>query len=125
MGELESSLPPVFDRGTKLLEAWLVELELVPAKSIEPAEHLGEDGWREASVLLGGELEEAVEPIPRLEGHEVDEVARLGASEQRQELVDRELFAAERRSGRSRLGGEETCVRCVSATACTGPTATA
>jgi hypothetical protein len=57
--------------------------------------------------LLGRKLAEAVEPVERLEYHQVDEVACFGPAEDREYLVDRELLATQRRRRTRRLGGKE------------------
>jgi hypothetical protein len=75
----------------------------------EASGHLGEHLRGEAAVFLGGELEEVLEPVALFDRCEVDEVARLGASEHREHLVDGQLLAAQRRCGLSLLDREEPC----------------
>ena len=65
----------------------------------------------EAQILLSRELAEPIEPVARLERHQVHEVASLSASEHREHLVDRQLLAGERRRETAGLGREEARVR--------------
>jgi hypothetical protein len=55
---------------------------------------------------------EALEPVARLDGQQIDEVASLGATEEREQLVDRELLATEGGRGPSGLGREEAGIGC-------------
>lgn len=72
--ELERAFTPALDVVTELLVAGVVERDLLSAKAAERPEHLGEDRGREATILLGGELAESVEPVARLDRHQIDEV---------------------------------------------------
>ncbi len=58
-------------------------------------------------VLLRGELEEPVEAVARLYRRQVDEVARLGPSEDCENLVDGEFLAAQRWRGLARFCRKE------------------
>ncbi len=109
--ELDRALAPSRGFTAKPLVLVVVEFELISAKPIEPREHVGEHSRVEAEVFLQRELAESLESVAWLERHQVDEVSSFRASEEREHLVDRELFATEHRSWRPRLGWEEPCVR--------------
>jgi hypothetical protein len=109
--ELDHLLTPSRDFTAKPLVLRVVVLELVSAKPIEPREHVGEDSRVEAEVFLQRELAESLESVARLERHQVDEVSSLGAPEEREHLVDRELLAAEHRGEPPGFGRKEPCVR--------------
>ena len=106
-GKLQGTLAPGLDVAPELFVASVVELELVSSQSAELSEHVSEDGRAEAEVLLGCEPAESVETVARLDRHQVDEVAGLGAAEHGEHLVDGELLTGEHRSWPPGFGREE------------------
>jgi hypothetical protein len=109
-GKLKREPAPAVDLAPELVVAGVVQLEFLSPEPPEAAEHLGQDRRVEAAVPLGRKAAEALEPVARLDGEEIDEVASLGATEEREQLVDRELLAAKRGSWSSWLGREEAGV---------------
>jgi len=65
----------------ELFELHVVDRELIPSKTWEAIQHLGEDDWAETSVLLASQFEEARKAKARLDGHEIDVVAGLRPAE--------------------------------------------
>lgn len=93
VSKVKRSLTPTLDVVAELLVPGVVERELVAAEPAEPAEHLGEDRWAEATILLGRELTKPLETVVWLDLHQIDEVAGFGASEEGEQLVDGELLS--------------------------------
>jgi hypothetical protein len=65
-----------------------------------------------SAVLLGRQVAQPFETEPLDELGDVDEVARLGAVEQREELVRPELFERQDRSERPAVGRTTAGTRC-------------
>ena len=76
----------------KLFEPKVVDGELVPPKTWEAIQHLGENDWTEAMVLFACQFEETSEAKTRLDGHEIDVVAGLRPTEHGEYLVGGEFF---------------------------------
>jgi hypothetical protein len=105
--ELERALTPALDVAAELFVPVVVEVELLSAEAAQPGEHVGEDRGAEAAILLGCKAAETFEAVAGLELHQVDEVASLGTSEQRKQLVDRQLLTGKHRSWFARLGWKQ------------------
>jgi hypothetical protein len=71
--------------------------ELLEGESVEAVELLGQNLGVEAPVFLVGPSAQVLQPPSVDDGGEVDEVAGLGAVEQRQDLVDGELLPGQGR----------------------------
>ena len=85
----------------------VVELELVTSQAAEPPKHLRENIRRESAILLGGKRAEMPQSVAWLDGHQICEVPRLGATEDGKHLVDGQLLTTQRRCRLSRLGRKE------------------
>ena len=100
-------LAPSFDRASELLKSSVVEFELVTSQAPEPPKHLRENIRREPAILLGGKHAEMPQSVAWLDGHQICEVPRLGATEDGKNLVDGQLLTTQRRCRLSRLGRKE------------------
>ena len=99
--------PPPVDRFHDCRVGLLVDVELVPRKAVEPAEHFQEHGAQEAEILGTCQLAEVIQPEPRFEGGQVDEVASLGPAEDRQDLVDSRFLDIQQEPEVARLSREQ------------------
>ena len=109
-GKLGCLCVPSLDGVTQLLVLTVVELELLAPQSAELAEHVGEDIREESAILLRRELAEAIQAVAPLEHHEIGEVPRLGSSDYREHLVDRQLLTAQYRRRARRFDWEQPSV---------------
>ena len=76
----------------ELFEPNVVDWELVPPKTWEAIQHLGEYDWAEATVFLASQFEETCKAKARLDGHEIDVVPGLRPAEHGEHLVGGEFF---------------------------------
>lgn len=85
----------------------IVDGELVSPEPSEVSGHVGEDCRVESPIPLRRKLQEVVQAVPVLDGHEVDEVAGLGSTEYGQQLVDGQFLTGQHRVAGSLLDREE------------------
>jgi hypothetical protein len=96
----------------KLPKSIIIDFELASLKAVKSVEHLSEYVGGESPVFFSGQFTEPLEVVFRLHGGEVDEVPRLGTSEDRKDFVHREFHAGQRRNVRVSVDIEESGVRC-------------
>ena len=123
-GMAEGSLPPAGHRRLELDELRVIERECHPWQSVDPRQHLGEHLRIEAPVLLLREVEQPVGSVARDDRQEIGEVASLGASEQREELVHGELFSGKQRKAEPLLDWEQPGIAAESSSVPSWPSST-
>jgi hypothetical protein len=105
--QCDCSCSPHLNPKPQIFELHVVERELISTKTWKAIQHLGENNRIEAAVLLSCEFEEARKAKARLDGHEIDVVARLSSAEYREHLVGSELLGRQEVETRTRLGWEQ------------------
>ena len=106
---MEHVTPSAYGLG-RGLERVLINIELVPRKPTETAEHFDEDLTVESRVLYDCQLAQMRQPETRLKRGQVDEVARLCPAKHGKHLVDRKLLDAEQESQCASICRKETRV---------------
>ena len=90
--QFERSCSPHPNPKLQLFELNVVDRELIPTKTWKAIQHFGENTRTEAAVFFVCQFEEPGKTKARLDGHEIDVIARLSPAKHGEHLVGGELL---------------------------------